>query len=95
VSLPGAVSGAPAAAAALRTVAELRAASSKYAIFGSGGVFSADDAYAMIRAGADLVQLYTALIYEGPGVVARITRGLSALLERDGHATVASAAGTA
>ncbi len=49
----------------------------------------------MIRAGADLVQLYTALIYEGPGVVARITHGLAELLERDGHATVAGAVGTA
>ncbi len=95
LSMPGAVSGAPAAAAALRTVAELRAAAAGYAIFGSGGVFTAADAYAMIRAGADLVQLYTALIYEGPGAVARITRGLAELLERDGHATVAGAVGTA
>jgi dihydroorotate dehydrogenase len=93
--MPGAVSGAPAAAAALRTVAELRAAAAGYAIFGSGGVFTAADAYAMIRAGADLVQLYTALIYEGPGAVARITHGLAELLERDGHANVAGAVGTA
>ncbi len=95
VSAPGAVSGAPAAAAALRTVAELRAAGPGYAIFGSGGVFTAGDAYAMILAGAQLVQLYTALIYEGPGVVARITSGLAELLERDGHANVADAVGTA
>jgi dihydroorotate dehydrogenase len=94
VSAPGAVSGAPAAPAALRAVAELRGAAAGYAIFGSGGVFTAADAYAMIRAGADLVQLYTALLYEGPAVVGRITSGLADLLERDGHAGVASAVGT-
>jgi dihydroorotate dehydrogenase len=92
--MPGAISGPPAAAAALRTVAELHRAMDRdrYAVIGSGGVFAADDAYRMIRHGASLVQLYTALVYEGPGVVREITEGLAALLERDGL-TVADAVG--
>jgi len=92
--LPGAVSGPPAAAAAERTVAELHRASDR-AVIGSGGVASAEDAYRMIRLGASLVQLYTALVYEGPGVARRIGPGLSALLERDGFARVGDAVGTA
>ncbi len=51
------------------------------------------DAYAKIRAGASLVQLYTALVYEGPGVVRRIARELAALLARDGFTRVAEAVG--
>jgi dihydroorotate dehydrogenase len=53
-------------------------------IVGVGGIFTAADAYARIRAGASLVQVYTALVYEGPGLPRRISRGLSALLRRDG-----------
>ena len=58
-------------------------------LIGVGGVASGRDAYAKIRAGASLVQLYTALIYDGPGLVARIKRELWDLLRRDGFATVA------
>ena len=77
--MPGAVSGPPSRAAAERTVAELyrRMDRDRYAVIGSGGVFTAADAYRMIRLGASLVQLYTALVYEGPGVARRITRELS------------------
>jgi dihydroorotate dehydrogenase len=53
-------------------------------IVGVGGIFTAEDAYARIRAGASLVQVYTALVYEGPGLPRRISRGLAALLRRDG-----------
>ena len=53
-------------------------------IVGVGGIFTAQDAYARIRAGASLVQVYTALVYEGPGLPRRISRGLAALLRRDG-----------
>ena len=92
--LPGAASGPPAAAAAERTVAELhRAAGDRFAVIGSGGVSTAEDAYRMIRLGASLVQLYTALVYEGPGVVGRIASGLAALLARDGFARVGDAVG--
>ena len=54
------------------------------AIIGVGGVFTAADAWEMFRAGADLVQLYTALVYRGPGVVKRINQGLLRLLEEHG-----------
>lgn len=62
-------------------------------IVGVGGVFTAEDAYRKIRAGASLVQLYTALVYEGPGLPARMLRELDALLTRDGFATIADAMG--
>jgi dihydroorotate dehydrogenase len=53
-------------------------------IVGVGGIATAEDAYERIRAGASLIQLYTALIYEGPSLPARIHSGLAALLRRDG-----------
>ena len=62
-------------------------------LIGVGGVFSARDAYAKILAGASLVQLYTALIYEGPGLVRRILADLAALLDADGFASVGAAVG--
>lgn len=65
----------------------------KVPLIGVGGVASAADAYRKIRSGATLVQLYSALVYEGPGLVARITRDLPALLTRDGFASVADAVG--
>ena len=62
-------------------------------LIGVGGIDSAEAAYARIRAGASLVQLYTALAYRGPGLVAGITRGLSRLLAADGFASIADAVG--
>ncbi len=64
-------------------------------LIGVGGVSSLDDAYAKIRAGASLVQLYTALIYKGPTLIADIVNGLPGRLRADGFATVADAVGTA
>jgi dihydroorotate dehydrogenase len=92
--MPGAVSGPPAAPAALRTVTELYRAGDR-PVIGSGGVSSAADAWRMIRAGASLVQVYTALVYEGPGLVRRMTRELGSLVERDGFERVGDAVGTA
>jgi len=63
-------------------------------LIGVGGVGSAEDAYAKIRAGAHAVQLYSALVYEGLSLVSDIAKGLDALLERDGFASVAEAVGT-
>jgi dihydroorotate dehydrogenase len=63
-------------------------------LIGVGGISSGADAYEKIRAGATLVQLYTGLAYEGPGLVARIKRELLACLTRDGFATIADAVGT-
>ena len=62
-------------------------------IIGVGGIASAEDAYRMICAGASLVQVYTGLIYEGPGLVRRIKEGLVSLLEADGWTSVADAVG--
>lgn len=62
-------------------------------LVGAGGVASGADAYQKIRAGASLVQLYTALTYEGPGLVARIKQELVQLLERDGLKSIADAVG--
>ncbi len=64
-------------------------------LIGAGGIGSAADAYEKIRAGASLVQLYTALVFAGPALVARIKQGLAKLLLRDGFASVAEAVGTA
>ncbi|MDW8445352.1 MAG: quinone-dependent dihydroorotate dehydrogenase [Acetobacteraceae bacterium] len=77
--------------ALLREAARL--ARGRLVLLGCGGVASAEQAYAKIRAGASLVQLYTGLIYEGPGLVARILAGLSTLLAADGFASVAQAVG--
>ena len=60
---------------------------------GVGGVFDAQDAYAKIRAGASLVEVYTALIYEGPGLPRRINVGLLELLRRDGLTHISEAVG--
>lgn len=96
VQMPGAVSGRPCAAAADRTIAELysRMDQRRYKIIGSGGVFSAADAYRKIRLGASMVQLMTALIYKGPGIVQTINRGLAKMLTADGFQRVGDAVGT-
>jgi dihydroorotate dehydrogenase (fumarate)/dihydroorotate dehydrogenase len=65
----------------------------RHAIIGSGGISTAADAYRMIGLGASLVQVYTALVYEGPGVIRRITQGLAELAERDGLRSIADAVG--
>lgn len=62
-------------------------------LVGVGGVESGATAYAKIRAGASAIQLYTAMVYEGPGLALRVTRELAALLERDGYAHVVDAVG--
>lgn len=65
----------------------------KLPIIGSGGIFTAADAYGKIRAGASLVEIYTALIYEGPEVNRSLHRGLRELLRRDGFAHISEAVG--
>jgi dihydroorotate dehydrogenase len=71
-----------------------RLAQGRMVLVGTGGVAGGRDAYAKIRAGASLVQLYTALIYEGPGLVRRVKAELAALLQRDGFASVGEAVGS-
>jgi dihydroorotate dehydrogenase subfamily 2 len=67
--------------------------SGKYLIIGLGGVFTAEDAYEKIKAGASLIQLVTGLIYGGPLAIKRINKGLVKLLARDGYPTIADAVG--
>ena len=62
-------------------------------LIGVGGVSTAQQAYEKILAGASLVQLYTALVFEGPGLVPRMLKELPALLASDGFATVSHAVG--
>ena len=62
-------------------------------LIGVGGVASGLDAYAKIRAGASLVQLYSALVFQGPALVPRIKQELAAFLRRDGFSSVAEAVG--
>jgi dihydroorotate dehydrogenase len=92
---PGGLSGKPLFVPSTALLAEMhRRTRGRVTLIGVGGVASGADAYAKIRAGASLVQLYTGLIYEGPGLVARIKRELAALLRHDGFASVAAAVGS-
>ncbi len=70
-----------------------RATHGRYIIVGLGGIFTAEDAYEKIKAGASLVQIVTGLIYGGPMAVKKINRGLAKLLARDGYAHVSEAVG--
>ena len=91
----GGLSGAP-----LRDLAQQRLRNFRKAtggaipLVGVGGIASAEDAWARIRAGASLVQLYSAMVYGGPGLPRHILRGLEALMRRDGFASIAEAVGS-
>jgi dihydroorotate dehydrogenase len=90
----GGLSGRPLFEPSTRLLSEIyRDTGGAVPLIGVGGVSSGADAYAKIRAGASLVQLYTALIYEGFGLVRRIKEDLAARLAADGFATVAEAVG--
>ncbi len=76
----GGLSGAPVLEASNQVIRQLRAGlGSRFPIIGVGGIMSAEDAVSKIRAGADVVQIYTGLIYEGPALVGRTARALKAL----------------
>ncbi len=93
-SQPGGLSGAPLRQMATETVRKAYSKSrGRLTIVGSGGVFSGADAYEKILAGASWVQLYTALVYRGPRLVAQILRELEVLLAEDGFSSVADAVG--
>ena len=90
----GGLSGRPLFARSTRVLA--RAAlltGGRLPLIGVGGIGSAEDAYAKIRAGASAVQFYTAMVFGGIGLAAEIARGLDALLARDGFASIAEAVG--
>ena len=91
----GGLSGAPLRETALQRVRDFRKATGgALPLVGVGGIASAEDAWARIRAGASLVQLYSALVYEGPGLARRIVRDLEKLMRRDGFASIAEAVGS-
>jgi dihydroorotate dehydrogenase len=91
----GGLSGAPLRQRATECIRHIwRQTHGKLPIVGVGGVFTAADAYEKIRAGASLIEVWTGLIYEGPGIVRDINCGLLRLLERDGFGSIAEAVGT-
>lgn len=90
----GGLSGRPLFPMALAAVAEMyRLTQGRLPIVGSGGIGSGEDAYRMIRAGASLVQLYSALVFDGPQLVGRVKRDLAQRLRADGFRAVADAVG--
>ena len=90
----GGLSGAPLRDLAQQRLADFaKATGGALPLIGVGGIASGADAYARIRAGASLVQLYSALVYEGPMLAKRINRELLALMKRDGFDTIAQAIG--
>ena len=90
----GGLSGAPLKALAQQRLVDFRkATAAKVPLIGVGGISSAEDAYARIRAGASLVQIYSALVFEGPFLAKRINSGLIELLRRDGFTNIAQAIG--
>ena len=90
----GGLSGAPLFERSTKVLAEFYAAANgTIDLIGVGGIGSGAQAYAKIRAGANAVQLYSALVYKGPGLVGEINRDLLALLKADGFETIAQAVG--
>lgn len=93
-SQTGGLSGRPLFESSTKVLRELyRLTQGKLPLIGVGGVSSGADAYAKIRAGASLVQLYSALVFEGPNLVHRVKRELLQCLERDGLNAIAEAVG--
>ena len=91
----GGLSGVPLKPLALDALRRFRAASGgQLPLIGVGGIASADDAWERIGAGASLVQLYTSMIYQGPGIAMRIAKGLARRLERAGFVSIAEAVGS-
>ena len=92
----GGLSGRPLKQLALEQLKRFRDASGgQLPLIGVGGIETADDAWERIRAGASLVQLYSAMVYEGPGIAMRIAKGLAKRLEREGMSSIADAIGSA
>jgi dihydroorotate dehydrogenase len=90
----GGLSGAPLFEKSTRVLAQLsQLTQGRLPLIGVGGISTAEQAYQKIRAGASAVQLYTAMVYEGISLIAKITKGLDALLVRDGHDSISKAVG--
>ena len=91
----GGLSGAPLFSLSTRVLADMyRLTGGRVTLIGVGGISSGADVYEKIRAGASLTELYTALVYNGPGLIGRIHTELAALLERDGFSSAEAAVGS-
>jgi dihydroorotate dehydrogenase len=91
----GGLSGAPLKQPALERLRDFRKATGgALPLIGVGGIATAEDAWERIRAGASLIQLYSAMVYEGPGIARSMCRGLEALMRRDGFSSIAEAVGS-
>jgi dihydroorotate dehydrogenase len=91
----GGLSGAPLREMALQRLRDFRRATGgAIPLIGVGGIGNARDAWTRIRAGASLVQLYSAMVYEGPGIARTMTRGLERLMREDGFKSIAEAVGS-
>ncbi len=90
----GGLSGRPLGAIAIDQLRRFRAVGAALPLIAAGGIGTGDDAFARIRAGASLVQLYSALVYEGPGLARRIADGLAGRLRQHGFASIAEAVGS-
>jgi dihydroorotate dehydrogenase len=92
---PGGLSGRPLAARSTEVIRHLyRQSRGAVPIIGVGGIFDAADAWEKITAGASLLQIYTGMVYEGPGVVKSIVKGLAARLHLEGFAEISQAVGS-
>jgi dihydroorotate dehydrogenase len=90
----GGLSGKPLFTMSTKVLSDMyRLTNGKIPLIGCGGIFDGRDVYTKIRSGASFVQIYTALIYEGPYIVAKMLRELELLLKRDGFANVSDAVG--
>lgn len=91
----GGLSGAPLRELALTQLRMFRSiAGDALPLIGVGGIATAQDAWERIRAGATLVQLYSAMVYRGPGIARDVTAGIERLMKRDGFASIADAVGS-
>ncbi len=91
----GGLSGEPLRDLALAQLRAFRRASGgTVPLIGVGGIANADDAWSRIRAGASLVQLYSAMVYQGPGIAKVVLKGLEKLMIRDGFSAIAEAVGS-
>ena len=91
----GGLSGEPLRSLALQALRDFRSASGgEIPLIGVGGIATADDAWERIRAGASLIQLYTAMVYQGPHIARRIAIGIAERLSQEGFANIEEAVGT-
>ncbi len=94
INEPGGLSGKPLRGKATSFIRYIHQATrGRLPVIGVGGIFTAEDAYEKIKAGATAVEIYTGFVYEGPGAIKKINRGLLRLIEQDGFKNISEAVG--